>query len=264
LPEFYYDNDNYRYRFNLDSCLYFMTAQATPLTNDVSSSANQVSQLDYRRWTKNPKQSRSEESLEKILDAALEQLLECGAEGLSVAGVADRAGYTVGALYRRFADKKSLLHALHERFAENLLVILQSVADQVEQQQLSITDLVEMLSEKAWAFAAQQQAFLQLANIFAQNDKDFLHRKELVSIASENILRPLFLNRSNEIKHPHPERAVRFVFEQSMAIFSYRVEAVQTNKILPVMNEKDFMEELKYCFYLYLGIQPAITSKKAS
>ena len=235
-----------------------MTAQSTRINKPTSNAeVNPVAQLDYRRWTKNPKQSRSEESLEKILDAALEQLLECGAEGLSVASVADRAGYTVGALYRRFADKKSLLHALHERFAENLLVILQNVAEQVEQQKLSIVDMVEMLTAEAWTFAAQQQAFLQMANIFAQNDKDFLHRKELVGMASENILRPLFLNRSNEIKHPHPERAVRFVFEQSMALFSYRVESVQSSKILPVMNEKEFMEELKYCFYLYLGIQPA-------
>lgn len=212
--------------------------------------------LDYRRWTKNPKQSRSEESLERILDAALEQLLESGAESLSVASVADRAGYTVGALYRRFADKKSLLHALHERFAENMLVVLKNVADQVDQQKLNIADLVEMLSEQAWGFASQQQAFLQLANIFAQNDEDFLKRRELVSSASEKILRPLFLDRSNEITHPNPERAVRFVFEQSMAAFSYRVESIQANKILPVMAEQDFMEELKRCFYLYLGITP--------
>src|SRR5690606_22784794 len=184
-----------------------------------------VVNLEYRRWTKSPKQSRSEESLERILDAALEQLLENGVDSLSVASVADRAGYTVGALYRRFADKKSLLHALHERFAEHLLVILKRVADQVEQQKLSIADLVEMLSEQAWAFAAQQQAFLQLANIFSQNDEDFLQRRELVSKASEDILRPLFLNRSNEIAHPDPEKAVRFVFEQSMAAFSYRVES---------------------------------------
>ncbi len=211
--------------------------------------------LDYRRWTKNPKQSRSEESLERILDAALDQLMENGADSLSVASVADRAGYTVGALYRRFTDKKALLHALHERFAENILLILKAVADQVEQEQLTISDLVEMLSEQAWGFATQQQAFLQLANIFAQNDQDFLKRRELVSQASEDILRPLFLDRRNEIKHPNPERAVRFMFEQSMAAFNYRVENIQANKILPVMGEDDFMEELKYCFYLYLGIE---------
>ncbi len=218
---------------------------------------DKVINLDYRRWTKNPKQSRSEESLERILDAALDQLLEYGAESLSVASVADRAGYTVGALYRRFADKQSLLHALHERFAENLLMLMKNIADQVEAQKLSIADLVEMLSEQAWAFAAQQQAFLQLANIFAQNDEDFLKRRELVSKASEDILRPLFLNRSNEISHPDPERAVRFVFEQSMAAFNYRIESVQSNKIFPVMDDKEFINELKHCFYLYLGLKSA-------
>jgi AcrR family transcriptional regulator len=225
----------------------------------MSAQLDHIIDLDYRRWTKNPKQTRSEESLERILDAALEQLMESGADSLSVATVADRAGYTVGALYRRFADKKSLLHALHERFAENLLIILKNVADQVEQQKLSISDLVEMLSEQAWGFASQQQAFLQLANIFAQNDIDFLKRNEFMSKASEEILRPLFLDRSNEIAHPNPERAVRFVFEQSMAAFSYRIDSIQANKILPVMPEEDFMVELKHCFYLYLGVTPKKT-----
>lgn len=216
---------------------------------------SKIAQLDYRRWTKNPKQSRSEESLEKILDAALEQLLEAGSEGLSVAGVADRAGYTVGALYRRFADKKSLLHAVHERFAENILNILQEISTQAEKQQLSIPDFVEMLSDQAWSFAVHQKGFLQLANIFAQNDEDFLHRKELVSKRSEEILTPLFLSRSAEIKHANPERAIRFVFEQSMAALSYRVESLQSHQIFPIMSDDDFIEELKHCFYLYLGIE---------
>ena len=215
-----------------------------------------VQQLDYRRWTKNPKQGRSEESLEKILDATLEQLLENGAEGLSVASVAERAGYTVGALYRRFADKKSLLHAVHERFAENILAILQKAADHVEEQQLGLPEFVELLSNKAWSFTVQQQGFLQLANIFAQNDEDFLSRKEFVSKRSEEILIPVFLSRVDEIKHKNPERAIRFVFEQSIAAISYRVESMQSQQIFPIMDDDEFLEEIKHCFYLYLGIEP--------
>jgi|AP95_1055475.scaffolds.fasta_scaffold16541_1 AcrR family transcriptional regulator len=215
-----------------------------------------VQALDYRRWTKNPKQSRSAESLEKILDATLEQLLESGVDGLSVARVAERAGYTVGALYRRFADKKSLLHAVHERFAENLLKILQSSADQVDQEGLDLLDFIELLSNNAWSFTVQQQGFLQLANIFAQNDQEFLRRKEFVSKRSQEILTPVFLKHSDEIQHKNPERAIRFVFEQSIAAVNYRVESMKSQQIFPIMDDDEFLEEMKQCFYLYLGIKP--------
>jgi AcrR family transcriptional regulator len=49
-----------------------------------------------------------------LIDSALEMLEEVGAEGLSLRGVASRAGVSHAAPYRHFQDKESLLAAVAE------------------------------------------------------------------------------------------------------------------------------------------------------
>jgi len=63
-----------------------------------------------------PRQKRSRESLERLLDAAEEQMSAVGIESFTVADVVRRADLSVGAFYARFPDKKALLHAVQDRF----------------------------------------------------------------------------------------------------------------------------------------------------
>src|SRR3954464_7813919 len=74
----------------------------------------------HSQFFKPPQQSRSQETLDRILDAA-EQVLEAKAFGeATLAEIMERAGVTVGAFYRRFPDKDALLHHLDERFFAEL------------------------------------------------------------------------------------------------------------------------------------------------
>src|SRR6185369_9416131 len=63
-----------------------------------------------------PRQSRSQETLDRILDAAEGVLADKSFSEATLAEIVDRAGVTVGAFYRRFPDKDALLHHLDERF----------------------------------------------------------------------------------------------------------------------------------------------------
>jgi AcrR family transcriptional regulator len=63
-----------------------------------------------------PRQKRSRESLERLLDAAEEQMSAVGIESFTVSDVVRRADLSVGAFYARFPDKKALLHAVQDRF----------------------------------------------------------------------------------------------------------------------------------------------------
>lgn len=68
-----------------------------------------------------PKQRRSRESYERVLDAAHALLEENGFEGLTVQEVARRSGVSIGAIYERFVNKETLLRAVHGRLMEAML-----------------------------------------------------------------------------------------------------------------------------------------------
>jgi len=62
-----------------------------------------------------PKQSRSQRTLERIVQASLEILEAEGPEGLTVQAIVKRSGSSVGSFYARFASKDELLEYLGER-----------------------------------------------------------------------------------------------------------------------------------------------------
>ena len=69
-------------------------------------------------WVRPPRQARSQETLDRILDAAEALVAEKGFEDTPVSEIVQRAGSSVGAFYARFHDKDGLLHALYERYYE--------------------------------------------------------------------------------------------------------------------------------------------------
>src|SRR5712671_4453510 len=59
--------------------------------------------------TLEPQQARSRESTRKLLKAAAEVLGQHGVDGTTIPRIAQHAGLTPGAVYRRFRDKDALL-----------------------------------------------------------------------------------------------------------------------------------------------------------
>src|ERR1035441_1188771 len=59
-----------------------------------------------------PQQARSRESTRKLLKAAAEVLGQHGIEGATIPRIAQHAGLTPGAVYRRFPDKDALLETV--------------------------------------------------------------------------------------------------------------------------------------------------------
>ena len=64
---------------------------------------------------KSPIQARSVASVDAILKATIQVLLQVGKEGLTTTKVALRAGVSVGTLYQYFPNKKALLQAALKR-----------------------------------------------------------------------------------------------------------------------------------------------------
>jgi AcrR family transcriptional regulator len=62
-----------------------------------------------------PRQARARASVEAIIEAAAQVLETAGEAGFNTNAVAERAGVSIGALYRYFPDKQAVLVALAER-----------------------------------------------------------------------------------------------------------------------------------------------------
>ena len=81
-----------------------------------------------------PTQRRSTQRLDALLDAAAEIVDETGFERLTTQMVAERAGASIGTVYRYFPDRVAVLHALRERSVRRYR---ERVADDMERTELS-------------------------------------------------------------------------------------------------------------------------------
>src|SRR5512133_3665609 len=62
-----------------------------------------------------PLQRRSQESLERVLQAGAELLLEVGYDGFTLQEVSRRAGVSIGSIYARAPSKEALVLAIYDR-----------------------------------------------------------------------------------------------------------------------------------------------------
>ncbi|WP_082709808.1 TetR/AcrR family transcriptional regulator [Burkholderia sp. TSV86] len=72
---------------------------------------------DFPQPRKRPRQARSAQTVELILEATARLLAERGYACMTTNMVAERAGVSVGSVYQYFPNKSSLVAALHERHA---------------------------------------------------------------------------------------------------------------------------------------------------
>lgn len=79
-----------------------------------------VSQPSVDQGFRPPQQARSRESLHKVLAAAEHVLAAQGIEEFTVGAVAEQAGMSVGAIYRRFSGKNQLLYAVKDQLLGQL------------------------------------------------------------------------------------------------------------------------------------------------
>lgn len=73
--------------------------------------------LEVRRV---PTQVRSQRRVEKILAATIEVMGEVGFEAATTNAIAERAGVSIGSLYRFYPNKAAIMHALNNRCLNEL------------------------------------------------------------------------------------------------------------------------------------------------
>jgi AcrR family transcriptional regulator len=79
---------------------------------------------------KSPTQTRAAQTVDAIVEAAIQILQSDGEERLTTNRIAERAGVSIGSLYQYFADKEAIVEAIAERERNKILaVIVKSLSD---------------------------------------------------------------------------------------------------------------------------------------
>ncbi len=91
-----------------------------------------------------PVQARSTASVDAILEATLQVLLQVGKERLTTTRVAERAGVSVGTLYQYFPNKSALLQGALKRHMDEVMGEVERVCREQRGQPLKqmVTELV--------------------------------------------------------------------------------------------------------------------------
>ena len=98
------------------------------------------------RMRTEPVQRRSENTVEAILNAADLVFAEVGVDAATTTIIAERAGISVGSLYRFYSDKAALAHALADRYLTDMRALYRRVEiGVVVPEARSETDALELM-----------------------------------------------------------------------------------------------------------------------
>ncbi len=107
-----------------------------------------------------PKQERSGQTIERVLDAAAALMAEVGYEATTMTNIAARAGSSIGTVYQYFPKKDSLVAALRSRFGEAMEAKLSELADATSA--LSTEQIAQRFIEQTRDFVDQHPAYFHV------------------------------------------------------------------------------------------------------
>jgi AcrR family transcriptional regulator len=201
-----------------------------------------------------PQQSRSLETLGRILDAAERVLEEKSFSEATLAEIMERAGVTVGAFYRRFPDKDALLHHLDERFFTELRGHADELLDPARWGDASFSRIIPQLASIAVPLFRMRRGLLRTIFIRARSDaKIQATARELngLFLAKLDILAQ---SRTGEILHPNPLAAVDLGFRIFVGALRETVVFGEVWPAAPAMNDELLAHELARSYLAYLGV----------
>ncbi|MGI9592337.1 MAG: TetR/AcrR family transcriptional regulator [Myxococcota bacterium] len=206
------------------------------------------------RWVRPPQQARSQQTLDRLLDAAEELVAEKGFDDTPVAEVARRAGSSVGAFYSRFEDKDGLLSALYERWLAEATATADAALDPARWEGASIAEILSTVVRFLVEIYRERGGLIRAFVLRNHVDPDFHARQQRLSHYISERLSALLLARRQEIHHPDPQRAAGFgltlvfsTLESAMLFGEYRTGAL-------ALSDGDLGRELTNAYLAYLGI----------
>lgn len=207
-----------------------------------------------------PQQARSRESMRKLMKAAAEVLGQHGVEGTTIPRIAQHAGLTPGAVYRRFPDKDALLEAVIIRILERQDERLRIALTPEMASQIPLAVFAEQVINSMLVSYRANAALLRALRRFAQgrDQTSFYKKAAKLEMRTFQYLVELFLVRRDEIKHPDPQVAVSFAL---LMLTSTLIELIVVDHdlkswqaVIP-KDDQSLKREFLRSFLSHLGIE---------
>lgn len=205
-------------------------------------------------------QARSRESLARLLKATIEILDKDGIEGATIPRIAARAGLSPGAVYRRFPDKDALMREVCIRVFESNYKQMRELFAAERWKDKSLEEIARSVVELALKGNRTHRGLMRAVIFFVWQHPDaaFVRRCDEVEWKTFEDIAALLLTRRHEIRHPHPETAVRFAI-LTLAIAAQGILVLPPNpkdlsRLLPNL-DAHLERELPKMFLRYLGLK---------
>ena len=159
---------------------------------------------------KTPKQARSIESTNRMLDAAESLMREGGPRAITVEAVIERSGTSMGSFYARFESREGLFRALHERFldfviAEDLFTQLGDAAHEPD-----LASAIEMFVSRLYVMQDRHRDAAAFFIIHNGADPHMREQGSEVSRAYTELLHQVVKAHRAEVSHKNLRNATDF------------------------------------------------------
>ncbi|WP_158543449.1 TetR/AcrR family transcriptional regulator [Dyella solisilvae] len=208
-----------------------------------------------------PRQARSRESEQKLLKAAMEVLGRYGLDATTIPRIAEHAGLTPGAVYRRFPDKNALLETVILTILENQDVHIRRVLTPAMTREHTLPELIEQIISATLASYRANSGLLMGLRQFVQGSDHLAFKNKAVKLEKQSYTYVLdvLLAYRDDIPHPDPSLALSFAFATltgTLIEFFLIDENMKNWRALIPDDDKVLLRELKRSFLGYLMYQP--------
>jgi len=205
------------------------------------------------RWVRPPRQARSQETLDRLLDTAEQLVAEKGFGDATIAELVRRAGSSVGAFYARFRDKDGLLYALYERYLEQAMATTDAALDPRRWEGATIPEILRAVIPFLVSVYRERQGLIRAFVLRNHVDPEFRARQERLSHYVNDGLSRLLRARAAEIRHPDPARAATFGLTMAVNTIESAVLFGELRSSALTLSDDELAAELIRAFVAYLG-----------
>lgn len=199
-----------------------------------------------------PLQRRSQESLERVLQAGLEVLMEEGTDGFTLQEVSKRAGVSIGSIYARVPSREALILALHARAMEMLMEQERRFEDDSGLEGLSPRELVERLvTDMANIMLGNRRLLLPFMRQ-APTFPEIWERGAESSQATGALWEAALLRHRDVMKHPDAELAIDVAYRMVYCTIARRITHGPTFESTREIPDEEFVRELARAVADYL------------